>query len=68
MKTKTIVAIAIAVIITIFSLQNSEITEVRFFFWKLTMSKVLIVLGCFAVGVLVGILVSIMNKTAGRKN
>mgnify|MGYP003650912735 CR=1 FL=1 len=68
MKTKTIIAIAIAVIITIFSLQNSEITEVRFFFWKLSMSKVLIVLGSFAVGVLVGILVSMKKKISGNKN
>mgnify|MGYP003648603215 CR=1 FL=1 len=68
MKIKTIIVIVIAVIITIFSLQNSEITEVRFFFWKLTLSKILLILGSFVVGVLVGILVSIKNKTAGRKN
>jgi lipopolysaccharide assembly protein A len=67
MKTKTIIAIVIAVIITIFSLQNSEITEVRFFFWKLTMSKVLIVLGSFAIGVLVGILVSMKKKISSIK-
>ena len=68
MKIKTIIVIVIAVIITIFSLQNSEITEVRFFFWKLTLSKILLILGSFVVGVLIGILVSIKNKTAGRKN
>lgn len=67
MKTKTIIAIVIAVIITIFSLQNSEITEVRFFFWKLTMSKVLIVLGSFAIGALVGILVSMKKKISSIK-
>ena len=67
MKIKTIIAIVIAVIITIFSLQNSEITEVRFFFWKLTMSKVLIVLGSFAIGVLVGILVSMKKKISSIK-
>jgi lipopolysaccharide assembly protein A len=68
MKIKTIIVIVIAVIITIFSLQNSEITEVRFFFWKLTLSKILLILGSFVVGVLIGILVSIKNKTAGRIN
>lgn len=66
MKTKTIIAIIIAVIITIFSLQNAEITDVKFLFWKLSMSKVLIILGSFAVGVLVGILVSIKKKIIGQ--
>ena len=62
MKTKTIIAITIAVIITIFALQNSEITDVKFFFWKLSMSKVLLLLGCFGLGVLVGFLVSLKKK------
>lgn len=62
MKLKTILAILFATIIVIFSIQNVEVTEVKFLFWKLSMSRVLIILGSFAFGVIVGILVS-MKKS-----
>jgi uncharacterized integral membrane protein len=62
MKTKTIIALIFATIVVIFSIQNVEVTDVNFLFWKLSMSRVLIILGSFGIGVLVGILVSIKRK------
>lgn len=62
MKFKTILAIIFAIIIVLFSLQNAEVTEVKFLFWKLSMSRVLIIMGSFAIGVLVGILVSMKKR------
>jgi len=62
MKLKTILAIVFATVIVVFSLQNSEVTDVKFLFWKISTSRVLIILGSFAVGVLVGILVSMKRK------
>lgn len=59
MKIKTIMAIVFAVLVVIFSLQNAEVTVVNFLLWKLSMSRVLIILGSFAIGVIVGILVSL---------
>lgn len=59
MKFKTIFAIVFAILVVIFSLQNAEVTEVNFLFWKMSMSRVLVILGSFAIGVLVGILVSL---------
>lgn len=67
MKFKTILAIVFAGVIVVFSLQNSDMTEVKFLFWKLSMSRVLIILGSFGVGVLVGILVSMRNKLVNTK-
>ena len=67
MKFKTILAILFAGVIVIFSLQNSEITEVKFLFWKLSMSRVLVILGSFGVGVLVGFLVSVRSKLVNPK-
>ena len=67
MKLKTILAIVFATVIVIFSLQNSEVTDVRFVFWKLSMSRVLIILGSFGVGVIVGILVSVKKKYINTK-
>ena len=62
MKAKTIIALFIAALIIVFSLQNAEVTNVKFLIWKLSMSRVLVILGSFIVGVLVGILVSIKKK------
>ncbi|MBT8289591.1 MAG: LapA family protein [Muriicola sp.] len=62
MKFKTLIAIVFVALIVIFSVQNSEVTNVNFLFWKLSMSRVLIILGSFGIGVLVGILVSITKK------
>lgn len=67
MKFKTILAILFAGVIVIFSLQNSEITEVKFLFWKLSISRVLIILGSFGVGVLVGFLMSVRSKLVNNK-
>ena len=67
MKFKTILAILFATIVVVFSLQNSEMTDVKFFMWKLSMSRVLLILGSFGVGVLVGILVSMKRKLVNTK-
>ena len=66
MKFKTFIAIVFAVIIVVFSLQNAEITDIEFLFWKLSISRVLTILGSFAVGVLVGVLISIKKRTFRR--
>ncbi|MBP0902324.1 lipopolysaccharide assembly protein LapA domain-containing protein [Mariniflexile gromovii] len=65
MNFRTIIGLLIALVIVIFSIQNAEVTDVKFFIWKLSMSRVLIILGSFAIGVLVGYLLSlrkIINK------
>lgn len=67
MKLKTILAVIFAIIIAIFSLQNAEITDVKFLFWKLSISRVLVILGTFLTGVLVGILISIRRKIINKK-
>jgi len=62
MKFKTVMALIFAGLIVVFSLQNSAVTDVDFLIWKLSMSKVLVILGSFSIGVLVGLLVSIKKK------
>jgi len=62
MKFKTVMALIFAGLVVVFSLQNSAVTDVDFLIWKLSMSKVLIILGSFSIGVLVGLLVSIKKK------
>ena len=58
MKNKYITAIIAGSLIVVFSLQNTEITDVKFLFWKISISRVLIILGSFTIGILVGYLIS----------
>lgn len=67
MKTKTLIAIVFILLVVVFSLQNAEVTDVNFLFWKLSMSRVLIISGSFGVGVLVGVLVSMKRKLINPK-
>ncbi len=67
MKFKTILAILFALVIVTFSLQNSEVIDVKFLVWKLSISRVLIILGSFVVVVLVGILVSMKKRFVNTK-
>ncbi|MFD2916501.1 lipopolysaccharide assembly protein LapA domain-containing protein [Psychroserpens luteus] len=62
MKLKLIIAIIFATVIVVFSIQNVEVTDVKFLFWKLSMSRVLIILGSFVFGVMVGVLVTMKRK------
>lgn len=67
MKLKTFVAILFATLIVIFSLQNAEVVDVKFLFWKLSFSSVIVILGSFSMGVLVGVLISIKRKIIAKK-
>ena len=66
MKFRTLVGLFFAAIIVVFSLQNAEVIDVKFFFWKISISRVLVILGSFGIGLLVGILLSIKKKISTR--
>ncbi|QBA64149.1 lipopolysaccharide assembly protein LapA domain-containing protein [Muriicola soli] len=67
MKFKSFILIVFVILIVIFSVQNAEVTEVNFLIWKIAMSKVLVILGSFGIGVLVGILATIKKKISINK-
>jgi len=62
MKFRTFVSLFFVVIIVVFSLQNSEVIDVKFFIWKLSISRVLVILGSFVIGIVVGILMSMKKR------
>ena len=68
MRFKTILILIFAAIIVIFSLQNAEITDVKFLFRKLSISRVLVILGSFAIGIFLGILISQKRKITNNNN
>ena len=66
MKFKTILALVFAAIIVVFSIQNARVIEISFLFWKLSASTVLVILGSFVIGILVGVLLSLKRQTKSK--
>jgi len=62
MRAKTVVAVVLAILLVIFSLQNKEPVGVKFLSFEKEIPEVLLIIGTFALGVLVGILASIRVK------
>ncbi|WP_166382574.1 MULTISPECIES: lipopolysaccharide assembly protein LapA domain-containing protein [unclassified Polaribacter] len=62
MNYKNILSLIFIALIVIFSIQNAEATDVNFLFWNLSISRVLVILGSFSIGILVGVLMSIKFK------
>ena len=59
MKIKTYFAIFFGLLILVFALQNSEMTEVSFLIWELKLSRIFIILGSFGIGILIGLLFAV---------
>jgi uncharacterized integral membrane protein len=52
-KKRTGILILLAVV-AVFALQNTSVVDVRFLFWTVSMSRILLVLVLLAVGILLG--------------
>lgn len=68
---KTITALVFLSIFTVFILQNTEVVQIRFLFWQISLSRVVLLLGSLFIGVIIGLFVgwefSFRNMT-GRKS
>ncbi len=53
---KTIVAVTLLSIFTVFILQNTAVVEIKFIFWHISLSRVLILLGSLFIGFFIGLL------------
>jgi len=62
MRAKTVIALVLAILLVIFSLQNKEPVSVNFLSFEKQVPEALLIIGTFALGVLVGILASIRVK------
>ena len=51
---KTIIFVILAVLILLFVIQNTQVVETRFLVWTISMSRSLLLLGTFIVGVIAG--------------
>lgn len=54
---KTIIALVFLSIFTVFILQNTEVVDIRFFFWHVSLSRVILLLGSLIIGMLIGLFI-----------
>lgn len=62
MTPKRIVFLVIAFLFALFILQNAQVVEVRFLFWKAQASRSLVLLGTFILGLIAGWLTGWIRK------
>jgi putative membrane protein len=54
MTPKRVVFLVLALLFATFIVQNAQVVEVRFLFWSTQASRALVLLGTFALGLIVG--------------
>ena len=57
MKLKTIVTLIFGVLLVVVLLQNTQVVSVRFLFWKLSMSRIILLPLIISLGFIVGFFV-----------
>jgi len=62
MKIKIIIIITFLILIVIFALQNTEITNIKLWFWEVNIPRALLIVLCLAAGILIGFLVPSLTK------
>ncbi|NQT27588.1 LapA family protein [candidate division KSB1 bacterium] len=62
MKLKTILLIVLAVLVCVIILQNTQVVEYSFFFWKFTISRILVIPIFILIGIVIGYVLS-MHKS-----
>ena len=63
MKTKIAIIIVLIILLIIFVLQNTDKVDVRLWFWDISLPVALLLFVCFAVGLIVGLII----PTSGTK-
>jgi putative membrane protein len=58
MPAKTIVFIVLAILIVIFTIQNTQVVDIQFFIWKTSISKALVLLSTLFIGIILGWLIT----------
>jgi putative membrane protein len=67
MPIKTIVFIVLAVLIVIFTIQNTQVIDIQFLTWKASISKALVLLCTLFVGIILGWLITWAGYSRKRR-
>jgi len=65
MTPKRIFILVMVLLFATFVVQNAEVVQVRFLFWKTEASRALVLIGTFACGLIGGWLTGWLRKTQG---
>ena len=57
MKTRIIIAIIMSILLVIFTIQNTEIVNVKLYFWNPQIPRALLILICICIGIIIGVLI-----------
>lgn len=66
-KLKTTIIIVFAVLVVVFTLQNTEVVNIKLWFWQVNTSRALMIVLSIAVGIIFGMLLPAFKKYK-RKN
>ncbi len=61
-KVKIISLMAILILVVIFTLQNTELVEIKFLLWQISLSRSLMLFLVFTLGMLTGFVLSMLKK------
>lgn len=59
---KIIVVLVLAILLIIFLLQNTQVVNLRFYFWKISMSQIILIPLVLVVGFVAGYVVAKVTK------
>lgn len=62
MKIRTSIVIVFAVLIVIFTLQNTEVVSVKLWFWEVNTSRALLIIASIAIGIFFGMLLPPLRR------
>ncbi len=65
---RNIIFIFLIGVVVIFVLQNTQVVEVRFLFWTVSMSRALMLFGTLAIGLVGGWLMTVPKRGKALKN
>lgn len=68
MKTKTVIVLVIAVLLVIIIVQNTQVVTFRLFFWKIGMSRIILLALTLVVGFALGYTVAGFGQRKHQSN
>ena len=63
---RNIIFICLIGLVVIFVLQNTQVVEVQFFFWTISMSRALMLFGTLVIGLIGGWLLTLPKRSKAR--
>lgn len=66
MKPKLIIGIVAIILFVIFLIQNTQVVTLRLYFWKLSMSQIILISITMLIGIVVGYIIATMRGKARK--